>query len=206
MPSLLPRESTCATSVFTAPAQRPSPFDHRVGFSNSFTRLLMGSLTLRPTILLFGNSRPRVATTPLPHATEAYGQLPGRDFNPLDLLLLLRTEKSAVDGTRNSGFLSAFEMTVNIFSETQALAGISRHKPSNQAQANERARVGYAFSDFFNTIGSTKTVSPALPIQMCPSCTVALICILRSASFASACVASIGMSMTSRLSCRASAT
>jgi len=39
--------------------------------------------------LLFGNSRPRVATTPFPHATGAYGQLPGRDFNPLDLLLLL---------------------------------------------------------------------------------------------------------------------
>ncbi len=33
----------------------------------------------------------RVTTTPLPHATEAYGQLFGRDFNPLDLLLLLRT-------------------------------------------------------------------------------------------------------------------
>ena len=30
--------------------------------------------------------------TPLDaHATGAYGQLPGRDFNPLDLLLLLRT-------------------------------------------------------------------------------------------------------------------
>ena len=28
---------------------------------------------------------------PLPHATGVYGQLPGRDFNPLDLLLLLRT-------------------------------------------------------------------------------------------------------------------
>jgi hypothetical protein len=51
----------------------------------------MGSLTLRPALLLFGNSRPRVTATPLPHATEAHGQLPGRDFNPLDLLLLLRT-------------------------------------------------------------------------------------------------------------------
>ena len=115
----------------------------------------------------------------------------------------LSGEKSAVDGTTNSGFLSAFEM--NIFSETQALAGISRHKPSNQAQANERARVGYAFSDFFNTIGSTKTVSPALPIQMCPSCTVALIRILRSAILASACVASIGSSVTSKFLWRMSA-
>jgi hypothetical protein len=29
---------------------------------------------------------------PLPHTTEAYGQFLGRDFNPLDLLLLLRTD------------------------------------------------------------------------------------------------------------------
>ena len=76
---------------FPAPIRRPSPSDHRVGFSNSFTRLRVGSLALRPALLLFGNSRPRVTATPLPHATGAYGQLPGRDFNPLDLLLLLRT-------------------------------------------------------------------------------------------------------------------
>jgi hypothetical protein len=56
------------------------------------TRLLVGSLALRPALLLFENSRPRVATTPLSHATEVYGQLPGRDLNPLDLLLLLRTD------------------------------------------------------------------------------------------------------------------
>lgn len=54
----------------------------------------MGSLALRPALLLCGNSRPRVAATPFPHATGAYGQLPGRDFNPLDLLLLLRTDAS----------------------------------------------------------------------------------------------------------------
>ncbi len=54
----------------------------------------MGSLALRPALLLFGNSRPRVTTTPLPHATGAYGQLPRQDFNPLDLLLLLRTVRS----------------------------------------------------------------------------------------------------------------
>ena len=53
----------------------------------------MGSLALRPALLLFGNSGPRVTATPLPHATGAYGQLPGRDFNPLDLLLLLRTDR-----------------------------------------------------------------------------------------------------------------
>ena len=33
---------------------------------------------------------------PLPHATKAYGQLLGRDFNPLDTLLLLRTVRSFV--------------------------------------------------------------------------------------------------------------
>jgi len=92
MPSLLPRESMSATSVMPAPFQRPSPSVHRVGFSTYFTRLHIGSLALRPALLLFGNSRPRVATAPLPHATGAYGQLPGRDFNPLDLLLLLRTD------------------------------------------------------------------------------------------------------------------
>jgi len=67
MPTLLPRESMNANSVIPAPIQRPA-------------------------LLLFENSRPRVTTTPLPHATGAYGQLPGRDFTPLDLLLLLRTD------------------------------------------------------------------------------------------------------------------
>jgi hypothetical protein len=33
--------------------------------------------------------------TPKALATGAYGQLPGRDFNPLDLLLLLRTVSSS---------------------------------------------------------------------------------------------------------------
>src|SRR6266581_7353478 len=96
MPTLLPRESMDATSVIPAPTQRPSPSDHRVGFSSMFTRLLMGSLALRPALLLFGNSRPRVTATPLPHATGAHGQLPGRDFNPPDLLLLLRTARLAL--------------------------------------------------------------------------------------------------------------
>ena len=93
MPSLLPREITRTTSVVSARVRRPSPSDHRLGFSSSFTRLLMGSLALRPALLLCGNSRPRVSATPLPHATGAHGQLPGRDFNPLDLMLLLRTDR-----------------------------------------------------------------------------------------------------------------
>ena len=96
MPSLLPRETPRATSVIPARVQRPSPFDHRVGISISHTRLLIGSLALRPAILLLGNSRPRVTATPLPHANKAYGQLLVRDFNPLDALLLLRTVRSCV--------------------------------------------------------------------------------------------------------------
>jgi len=40
-------------------------------------RILMGSLALRPALLLFANSRPRVATAPLP-------QLPGRTDNSPD--------------------------------------------------------------------------------------------------------------------------
>jgi hypothetical protein len=94
MPFLLPRESTRTTSVVSARVQRPSPSDHRVGFSTSLTRLRIGSRALRPALSLCGHSRPRVTTTPLPHATTVYGQLLGRDFNPLDILLLLRTIRS----------------------------------------------------------------------------------------------------------------
>ena len=52
--------------------------------------------------LLCGNSRPRVTATPLPHATEAYGQFLGRDFNPLDALLLLRTVRPCLSGGREA--------------------------------------------------------------------------------------------------------
>ena len=113
MPSLLPRESTCAISVLTTHVQRPSPFDHRVGFSISFTRLPIGSLALRPAILLFRNSRPWIAPAPLPHATKAYGQLLGRDFNPLDTLLLLRTVNSSNVAFRN--FLPHTSVTTPLY-------------------------------------------------------------------------------------------
>jgi len=53
--------------------------------------------------LLCENLRPRVTTTPLPHATKAYGQLLGRDFNPLDLLLLLRTVTSNIPTAIDAG-------------------------------------------------------------------------------------------------------
>jgi hypothetical protein len=48
------------------------------------TRLLLGSLALRPAALPSGNLRPLITQTPLPCATGVYGQFPGRDFNPLD--------------------------------------------------------------------------------------------------------------------------
>ena len=54
------------------------------------TRLPVGSLSLRPASLPFGNLRPLIAQTPLPRATQAYGQLLGRDFNPQDKRLLLQ--------------------------------------------------------------------------------------------------------------------
>ena len=82
--------------LFQHPSNGLPASDHRVGSSNSFTRLHIGSLALRPALLLFGTSRPRVTTTPLPHATGAHGQLPRRDFNPLDLLLLLRTIRACI--------------------------------------------------------------------------------------------------------------
>lgn len=97
MPPLLPRDAARATSVVSARAQRPSPFDHRVSASDSFTRLHLGSLALRPAPSSSGHSRPLIAQTPIPSTTEAYGQLLGRDFNPLAIqLLLLRTVRSCV--------------------------------------------------------------------------------------------------------------
>ena len=52
--------------------------------SSSFSRLLLGSLALRPAALPSGNLRPLITQTPLPCATGVHGQFPGRDFNPLD--------------------------------------------------------------------------------------------------------------------------
>jgi len=123
-----------ATSVVPAPIQRPSPSVHGVGFSTSFTRLLIGSLALRPALLLCGNLRPRVAATPLPHATEVYGQLPGRDFNPLDLILLLRTDrprfnsrwKNPVTASMHVTMLSLVIDTTVFFCGLRSSGGASR--------------------------------------------------------------------------------
>ena len=82
MPTLLPRESMAATSVVSASIQRPCPFDHRVGFSTTFTRLLIGSLALRPALLLFGNSRPRVTTTPLASCYRGVRTTPRTGLQP----------------------------------------------------------------------------------------------------------------------------
>ena len=70
---------------------RPSLYGHEVGNHIKFTRLHLGSLALRPISLSLRNSRPLIAQTPLLRTTKAYGQLLGRDFNPLAKLLLLRT-------------------------------------------------------------------------------------------------------------------
>jgi hypothetical protein len=48
------------------------------------TRLLIGSLTLRPAILPLENLQPLITQPLLPGTTKVYGQLLRRDFNPLD--------------------------------------------------------------------------------------------------------------------------
>lgn len=67
----------------------------------------MGSLSLRPAALPTGNLRPLITQTPLPSATGAYGQLPGRDFNPLDKQLLLRTDIIRISGKWGSRITSS---------------------------------------------------------------------------------------------------
>ena len=91
MPTLLPRWFTGMASIINIPILRPSLYRHEVGNHIKFTRLLLGSLALRPISLSFRNSRPLITQTPLLRTTKAYGQLLGRDFNPLAKLLLLRT-------------------------------------------------------------------------------------------------------------------
>ena len=91
MPTLLPRWFTGMASINNTPILRPSLYRHEVGNHIKFTRLHLGSLALRPISLSFRNSRPLIAQTPLLRTTKAYGQLLGRDFNPLAKLLLLRT-------------------------------------------------------------------------------------------------------------------
>ena len=91
MPTLLPRWFTGMASIINIPILRPSLYRHEVGNHIKFTRLHLGSLALRPISLSFRNSRPLITQTPLLRATKAYGQLLGRDFNPLAKLLLLRT-------------------------------------------------------------------------------------------------------------------
>ncbi len=56
----------------------------------------MGSLALRPALLLCGTLTTPDYSRAASHATKVYGQLPGRDFNPLDRLLLLRTVRNEI--------------------------------------------------------------------------------------------------------------
>ena len=55
------------------------------------TRLPVGSLALRLAPSPCGNLRPLIAQPPISRATQTYAQLLGRDFNPQDKRLLLRT-------------------------------------------------------------------------------------------------------------------
>jgi hypothetical protein len=79
------------------------------------TRLLIGSLTLRPAILPLENLQPLITQPLLPGTTKVYGQLLRRDFNPLD-----RSPKTAYgqftylmgDGLR-PGFLGTSSLPVS---------------------------------------------------------------------------------------------
>ena len=99
MPTLLPRWFTGMASINNTPILRPSLYRHEVGNHIKFTRLHLGSLALRPISLSFRNSRPLITQTPLLRTTKAYGQLLGRDFNPLAKLLLLRTSETPLTDT-----------------------------------------------------------------------------------------------------------
>jgi hypothetical protein len=85
MPPLLPRKNRRNASVLSFRRLRPSPLDHRVGFFKLVTRLLIGSLALRPATLPMENLQPPVTRTLLPGAKEVYGQLLLLDFNQPDL-------------------------------------------------------------------------------------------------------------------------
>jgi len=91
MPTLLPRWFTGMASIINIPILRPSLYRHEVGNHIKFTRLHTVQPSKRPISLSFRNSRPLITQTPLLRTTKAYGQLLGRDFNPLAKLLLLRT-------------------------------------------------------------------------------------------------------------------
>ncbi len=109
MPTLLPRRFTNVASIACTSVLRPSLFRHEVGNRIKFTRLLLGSLALRPASLSFRNSRPSIARTPLLRATKVYGQFLGRDFNPLAKLLLLRTSDPNYSYTTVSRLVKAYE-------------------------------------------------------------------------------------------------
>jgi hypothetical protein len=73
------------------------------------------ALALTSNVRLRTRRRPSVTTTPLPHATGAYGQHPRRDFNPLELLLLLRTVSSNIQTLRFKYFVGMLELTPRFF-------------------------------------------------------------------------------------------
>ena len=91
MPTLLPQRFTGMASIIHIALLRPALYTHEVGNPIKFKRLHTIQPSKRPISSSFRNSRPLIAQTPLLRTTKAYGQLLGRDFNPLAKLLLLRT-------------------------------------------------------------------------------------------------------------------
>jgi hypothetical protein len=80
-----------ATSVIPASIQRPSPSDHRVDVSNFVYNATHGFTCVTAcSLAVWKLTTPRYRGA-ASSCYRAYGQLPGRDFNPLDLRLLLRT-------------------------------------------------------------------------------------------------------------------
>ncbi len=92
MPPLPPREKTRTASVILLPTLTGLPLTSRGSASPILSNEAVSRFTrVAACTFAVGNSRPLIAQTPLPRATEANGQLLGRDFNPLDKRLLLRT-------------------------------------------------------------------------------------------------------------------
>jgi len=95
MPPLLPRKIPTNASVFQSAGLRPSPHVHWVGILISIYEA-----TYRFTLVTACRFANWELTTPCcqnaaPLNYRSYGQLTGRDFNPLDEQLLLRTDAHA---------------------------------------------------------------------------------------------------------------
>src|SRR5664279_358026 len=96
MPSLLPRKITQTGSVIRI-CDIGLPLVSRGSASpNRLTRLPVGSLALRPAALPMETYDPLLPERRSLELPGRIGQFPGRDFNPLDIQLLLRTDTAHV--------------------------------------------------------------------------------------------------------------